>query len=381
MADQAPLNSIAARDTVGVPASGSSSVPAHGAAKKPWLSIQASIDLADWLVEQKISIAFTTYHTGKLLFLGISPNRRLAIFDRNFSHCMGLCADPDGANTLWISTLFQLWRLQNTLDQGKLHDGHDRLYVPLQSYTTGDLDIHDVAVEQSGRVVFVSTGFSCLATTSQTRNFKPLWKPPTISELKPEDRCHLNGLALEGGRAAYVTACSTSDMIEGWRNVRQDGGIVMDVRTNHVIVGGLSMPHSPRLHDGKIYLHSSGTGHFGRIDRARGIFEPICFCPGYLRGLAFWRDYAIVGVSKPREQTFAGLALDDELARRNASPQCGLLVIDLRKGEVIHSLKLEDPLRELYDVAVLPGVSMPMALGFQTDEINRTFTFENMGRL
>ena len=39
---------------------------------------------------------------------------------------------------------------------------------------------------------------------------------------------------------------------------------------------------------------------------------------------------------------------------------------------MIHWLRLEGMVSELYDVVVLPGVVRPMALGFKSDEISRT---------
>ena len=148
---------------------------------------------------------------------------------------------------------------------------------------------------------------------------------------------------------------------------------MLEVPDGRVIASGLSMPHSPRLYRGRLWLHNSGTGQFGSIDPGGGRFEPLTFCPGYLRGLAFVGDYAVVGLSHPRhDKTFSGLALEDELARRGAEARCGLLIIDLRTGDVAHWLRVEGLVRELYDVAVLPEVSRPMALGFKTDEIQRT---------
>ena len=50
-----------------------------------------------------------------------------------------------------------------------------------------------------------NTLFSCLAAASPTHTFRPLWRPPFVSRLAPEDRCHLNGLALRDGEPRYVT--------------------------------------------------------------------------------------------------------------------------------------------------------------------------------
>jgi uncharacterized protein (TIGR03032 family) len=249
-------------------------------------------------------------------------------------------------------------------------------------YTTGDLDVHDIAVDGSGRVVFVATLFGCLATFSERSSFAPLWRPPFLSKLAAEDRCHLNGLALDGGRPRYVTAVSASDVADGWRDRRRDGGCLLEVPAGRVVTAGLSMPHSPRVYRGRVWLLNSGWGTLGGVDPGGGAFAPLAFCPGYLRGLAFCGDDAVVGLSRPRhDKTFGGLPLEGELARRGAEARCGLQVIDLRSGDVAHGLRVEGMVRELYDVAVLPGVGRPMALGFKTEEIQRTIAVGDEGAL
>lgn len=232
-------------------------------------------------------------------------------------------ARGQAGDALILSTLNQLWTFRNALAPGQTYKGYDRLYVPRVGYVTGDLDIHDVAVDAEGRIVFVNTLFSCLATVSRTHSFRPLWHPPFVSRLAPEDRCHLNGMAMQDGRPRYVTAISRSDAPESWRDRRADGGVVIDVESGEVVSAGLSMPHSPRVHDGTLWLLDSGTGRLGRVDPATGRFEPVVFCPGYLRGLAFHGGHAIVGLSKPRTGSFSGLALDDALKARDASASKG----------------------------------------------------------
>ncbi len=345
----------------------------------PWVEVTGSPYFSAWLAEQRVSLAFTTYQTGKLFLLGRHPEGRLTVFERTFNRAMGLWAD---GQTLWLSTLYQLWRFENLLQPTELYQGHDRLYVPKLAYTTGDLDIHDVAIDAAGRPVFVATSFGCIATVAERASFTPLWRPPFLSKLAAEDRCHLNGMALADGRPRYLTAVGTSDVVDGWRDQRVDGGVVLEVPTGDVIAAGLSMPHSPRLYRGRLWLHNSGTGHFGSVDPAVGRFEPLAFCPGYLRGLAFVGDHAVVGLSRPRDdKTFGGLALEQELAKRSAEARCGLLVIDLRSGDVAHWLRVEGLVRELYDVAVLPNVARPMALGFKTDEIQRMIAVGEAGSL
>lgn len=336
----------------------------------PPLEITASGSLPMWLQNEPISLAFTTYQTNRLFLLGTTGKGTLAAQERLFDKPMGLYADNE---QLYLSTRYQIWRLDNHLSVGEIWENCDRLYVPRTAYTTGDLNVHDVVLNEAQNLVFVNTDFSCLATLSPDYSFVPIWQPPFISKLVAEDRCHLNGLAMVDGEPAYVTACSTTDTAAGWRNHRVNGGVVIDVSSNEIIASGLSMPHSPRYYQGKLWLLNSGTGELGYIEGET--FRPIAFCPGFVRGLAFWKDVAIVGLSKLRARTFTGLVLEERLAKTRKTPQCGLMMISLSSGEVIHWLHLEGMVEELFDVVVLPGVRRPQAVGLQNDEIQRLVTF------
>ncbi|MDZ8104997.1 MAG: TIGR03032 family protein [Nostoc sp. DedQUE12a] len=347
--------------------------------EKPSLEIDASRQFTAWLHEQNLSLSFTTYQAGKLFFIGLQSNGRLSVFERTFERCMGLYAN---GNSLYMSSLYQLWRFENIIQPGQNHQGYDAVYLPQMSYVTGDLDIHDVVLSQTKekdsdteKLLFVNTLFSCLATVSETHSFVPLWQPSFISKLAAEDRCHLNGLAMQAGKPKYVTVVSQSDVAEGWREHRRNGGCVIDIESNEIVLRGLSMPHSPRWYQNKLWLLNSGTGEFGFADIERGVFEPVAFCPGYLRGCTFYGDFAVVGISQPRHnKTFSGLLLDEKLQQKNVEPRCGLLVIDLRSGDLVHSLRLQGVVSELYDVVALPRVRRPMAIGFRSDEIRRMVT-------
>ncbi len=353
--------------------------PAPGATKAEPFDISASRQFTRWLAEQHVSIAFTTYQAAKLFFIGLQPNGRLSFHKRTMSRCMGMTAH---ANSLWVSSLWQLWRFENVLRKGKVHQAHDRLYVPRVGFVTGDVDVHDMAIDRDGRLIFVNTLYSCLATPSANYSFTPLWKPPFISKIAAEDRCHLNGLAMRDGQPAYVTTVSEGDVADGWRDRRRDGGLAIDVQQNEIVARGLSMPHSPRWYRGHLWLHNSGSGEFGFIDLKAGKFEPVCFCPGYLRGLAFVNEFAVVGLSKPRKnREFSGLALQETLDAKKGTARCAIYVIDLGTGDCVHWLRMEGPVQELYDVAVLSGCRRPMAIGFQTDEIRRVLTMAPPGRL
>lgn len=170
---------------------------------------------------------------------------------------------------------------------------------------------------------------------------------------------------------------ATSDAADGWREHRAAGGVLIDVQSSEIVAGGLSMPHSPRWYRDQLWLCNSGTGEFGRIDLASGRFEPLTFCAGYLRGLAFHGDYALLGTSKARyNRTFSGLPLDEALAHRNVEARCGIQVVDLRTGHVVHWLRLEGLISEIYDVIRLAGVRNPSLIGFVSDEIRRLIAIE-----
>lgn len=337
------------------------------------VNISCTRGLPDWLLRNQLSLAFTSYQTGRLYLVGVNDKGQVSFHERFLARAMGLWADPQ---RLVVSTLFQVWRFENVILQDRNQPGPDRHYVPRVAHTTGDLDIHDIGVMADGRIVFVNTLFSCLATLSPTHAFRVHWTPPFISKLAAEDRCHLNGLAMRDGVPAYVTATSRSDVVNGWRNRRAEGGAVIDVATNAVVTENLSMPHSPRWYNNRLWVLNSGTGHIGTVDLASGAFEPRTFCPGFLRGLAFHNGHAVVGLSLPREGSFSGLALDIDLKKRDAEPWCGIQVVNLASGDIVEWIKLEGGVSELFDVAVLPGVRWPVATGFLNEEIHKLFTFE-----
>ena len=342
------------------------------------LEITTSRQWMRWMNEQQCSFAFTTYQAGKVFFIGSKPDGKLDVFERTFNRVMGMCTDTD-SQSIYLSSLWQLWRFDNILEPDQLvHDNrYDRMFLPTQSWTTGDIDIHDIVLADDGKLYFVNSLFSCIATLREGHSFKPFWKPPFISCLVPEDRCHLNGLALRDGKPKYVTIVSQTDVNQGWREHRNDGGIVMDIETNEVIFSGLSMPHSPRWYNAKLYLHNSGTGEFGYIDMDNKSFVAVAFIPGYLRGLSFIGNYAIVGLSEERHnKSSQNLILSKTLEEKGVEAHCGLQVIDLRDGSLPHRLKIEGFINELYDVVTLPDVRMSYAVGIVNDEIHRTIRFK-----
>jgi uncharacterized protein (TIGR03032 family) len=354
---------------------GANGAGSREAAAAPKLDITTSRQFPGWLAATGGSLAFTTYQSGKVFLIGSNrATGRLSVFERTLERPMGMAVS---GSRLAIAAMNQITTFVDAAGGTPTAEGYDAVYVPQTASFTGDIDVHDIAFDRDGRLVFANTLFSCLAAVSDTHSFRPLWTPPFVSRLAAEDRCHLNGLAMQDGAPAYVTAVGATDVADGWRDNRGSGGVVVDVRSGETVCAGLSMPHSPRLHDGRLYVLNSGAGELGTVDVAAGRFEPLAFCPGYLRGLAFFAGRAVVGLSEPREnRTFAGLPLQERLAAAKVEPRCGLYVIDLRTGDVVHWLRIEGIVSELYDVVALSGIARPSMIGFRSDEIRRTISIE-----
>ena len=339
------------------------------------IDIDFSQGLAGFLASNNISIGFTSYQTGRLYLVGHGADGKLALHEAVYPQAMGVIGDGD---RIYLGTLTQIVRMENVLAPSqRANEIHDKVYVPRNMQTTGNIDIHELGIKENGKIVFVNTRYSCLCEPSVTHSFKPVWKPEFISKLAAEDRCHLNGLAMVDGQPKYVTAVCRSDVVDGWRDRRHDGGVIIDVDSNEIMAEGLSMPHSPRVHDGRLWVLNSGSGELGWINPAERAFTPIAFFPGFLRGLAFHNDHAFVTLSKPRHGRFEGLALDDKLREKDADAWCGVQIVSLANGDVAQWLRFDGAITELFDICVLPGVQNPITLGPQSAEIRDFLTIED----
>ena len=355
---------------------------AGSAATAPQVDYSLSPGMVARLARLNVSVAFSSYQSGLLYMLGRNPRGGAHLHQSGQAKPMGL--SHDGAGGLTMTGGYQLMRFQNVLaPHERINHVFDACFVPRVVHMTGQLDAHDVGLDAEGAPVFVNTRFNCLAAPDARHSFRALWRPPFISALVDEDRCHLNGLAMEGGAPAYATAVSRSDTIDGWRDRRADGGVVIDIRRDAVVCEGLSMPHSPRLHRGELWLLNSGTGELGVIAglaSGKGRFEPRVFCPGFLRGLSFHGNHAFVGLSKPRYKRFEGLALDQKLRERDSEPWCGIQMIDLTSGACVDWFRIDGAVAELYDVEVLPGIACPMAVSPTSPDIAQLITHEGRTR-
>src|SRR5215831_6488668 len=312
------------------------------------------------------SLLVTTYQAGKLVMVRAQGDH-LNTHYRAFPSPMGL-ALADGGTRLAIGTTLQVWEFRDVPGVARRLEPagkHDACFLPRQSHVTGNVLIHEMAYGHSplaprgrgaggeGELWFVNTRFSCLATLDAESSFVPRWRPPFVTELEPSDRCHLNGLGMVDGQPKYVTALGETNALAGWRPNKAKGGALMDVGSGEVLCRGLSMPHSPRWHGGRLWVCESGSGTLGTVDLGTGRYEAVAAVPGFTRGIDIVGDLAFVGLSQVRESAvFSGIPITERLAPEERT--CGVCVVDLRRGEAVALLKFTSGVQEVFAVAVLP---------------------------
>ena len=323
--------------------------------------IECRVDegFAAWLAGMNGCVVLTTYQAGKVVLVGWD-GRQVSVMARDFPKPMGLATD--GPRIL-LATRHEVVLLANApalaSDFSPAEPGrYDALYLPRVRYLTGDLNVHDVGLGADGPWI-TATRFSCLARLSHAYSFVPAWHPPFVSDVVPEDRCHLNGLAMVQGQPRYVTCLGTTDTPGGWRPNKADGGVVVDVTDGSVRLHGLSMPHSPRWHEGRLWLLDSGRGELVRTDPGAGVRETVCGLSSYLRGLCLVGRYALVGLCQIREQHIFG---NLPVQRAGARLLCGVAIVDTTTGGQIGLLEFTAGCTEVFEVAWLAGVRRPMLL-------------------
>lgn len=327
-------------------------------AKYTAVNFEHSHNFIQLLESLRISLLVTTYQAGQLLAIGTSRGA-IHIGFNHFEQAMGIAVKP---GRVAVGTRRQIWYLHSAPDiaarvepAGK----YDACYLTRTAHFTGMIHGHEL--EWAGDELWaVNTLFSCLCTIKDGFSFVPQWKPPFISGLAAQDRCHLNGLTMENGKPRYVTAMAEADTPGGWRPTKATSGCVIDVPSSETVCRGLAMPHSPRLHGGRLWVLDSGHGRLSVVDTATGKAEPVAELPGYTRGLAFHGDFAFVGLSKIRETSvFGGIPI----AERREQLKSGVAVVDLRSGKQVSVLLFNSGVDEIFAVQVLPGVRCPVVSG------------------
>jgi uncharacterized protein (TIGR03032 family) len=345
---------------------------AQAAAEIPSISYQTSPPAPEPTIEQVLGSVHTsnfpdllrelggcllvsTYQAGKLVILRADGNTINTHF-RTFNRPMGMAADRQ---RLMLGSLMEIVEFRNMPDVARrLQDPprHDAVYMARRGHITGHIDIHEMAWDADGAIWFVNTMFSCLCTLDTKSSFVPRWRPKFVTHYAPEDRCHLNGLAMRNGIPRYVSALGETNVHEGWRANKRNGGLIIDVTTNRVVTRGLSMPHSPRWYDNRLWVLESGRGALCTVDLRSGERTDVARVPGFCRGIDFIGPVAFIGLSQLRGTTpFTDIPITDD----NTERLSGVWAVHIHTGKTIAFLKFTGGVQEIFAVQAVPGVLFP----------------------
>ena len=291
------------------------------------------------LWELGCTLVFSTYQAGKVIFIRATNPETIEQQALDFPRPMGLAVSDQ---RIAVATRDEVVVLTNT-------PAAEGTYVQEKTYFSGEVDTHDLAWGNDG-LWAINTLLSSMALADDDSNFESQWRPSFVSDVVPEDRCHLNSMALVDGQPEYVTAFGKVDTFEGWRENKVSGGILMNIPSGEIVLEGLPMPHSPRVYDGKLYLLLSATGELVCAEPETGGYEVVTQLPGFVRGMARCGDYLFVGLSKLRKtsSTFAALPISEDTLFS------GIVVVSLSEGRIVEHITYETGVEEIYDVQVLP---------------------------
>jgi len=337
------------------PAAGPAGTAPAGDAPAAVLASVHTTNLPDLLRQLQGCLIVSTYQAGKLVILrpdGAAINTHFRTFDRP----MGMAADGE---RIALGTRVEIVEFRNMpAVASRLNDPprHDAVYLARRGHVTGAIDIHEMAWDRNGDLWFVNTLFSCLCTLDDKSSFVPRWRPSFVSHLAPEDRCHLNGLGMRDGRPRYLTALGETNTPQGWRANKRDGGLLLDMQSNQVIARGLSMPHSPRWYDDRLWVLESGRGALVTIDPKTGAKTDVARVPGFARGLDFLGPVAFIGLSQLREtNAFTDIPITED----NVDRLSGVWAVHIGTGKTVGLLKFTGGVQEIFAVQALPGIGFP----------------------
>lgn len=357
------------------------------------------------LKELNISLAVTSYQAGRLILL-CSNGERIETHFKRFPRPMGVYADD---SRLTLGTLTEVLefrrndRLLHKIKTGALDNvtkltrkvlekdkeafddlirkrnlelaemkKSDSLYISRASLTTGMINIHDIAWGNDGLWVVNST-FSCLSTLSTDYSFIARWRPHWITELVPEDRCHLNGMAMKDGRPRYVTTFNKFNERDSWKTKTAHDGTLMDIDTDTILLDGLIQPHSPRCHNGSVYLCDSGTGRVMAYHPYTRRLSEIIKLQGFTRGLAFYGPLMFAGTSRLRA---SDIRRPIPISKEYETTYSGITVVNLSDNSKIAHIHFQGDIDQIYDIAIIPGSARPGLLDNENILTRHLFDFQ-----
>lgn len=317
-----------------------------------------SPQIPELLQKLNISLAISTYQAKKVILISAKDEDSINQLPRTFENPMGIAVQND---SLAIACKDQVIVFQNSRNLAEHYPNkpntYDSLFIPITTFHTGRVDMHDIAFGKEG-LWAINTSFSCLCRVDGSYNFIPQWKPKFITDLVPEDRCHLNGLVTIDGYPKYATALGTGNHAQSWREEIVDGGVLIDIRTDEIIFDKLAMPHSPMMYKGELYVLLSATGQLAKLDIKTKTIEIIKELEGFCRGMDIIDDYAFIGMSKLRKNssTFAKLPFADK------ADFAGIKIVHIPTKAFVGELKYQASVDEIYEVKILKEMQRPNIL-------------------
>ena len=335
--------------------------PAAAQDPKQVLASVHTTNFPDLLTHFKSSLAVSTYQAGKLVLLRADGNAINTHF-RTFNRPMGMAADNERLALGAFMEIAEFRNMPAVAPRLENPPRHDAVYLARRGHITGAIDIHEMAWDGDGELWFINTLFSCLCTLDSKSSFVPRWRPSFVSHYAPEDRCHLNGLAMRDGKPRYVTSLGDANTPGGWRANKRDGGLLIDLEGERILCRGLSMPHSPRWYDDKLWVLESGRGALVRVDPETGERTDVGRVPGFARGMDFLGPLAFIGLSQLRESNpFTDIPITDD----NSDRQSGVWVVNIENGNTVAFLKFTGGVEEIFAVQALRGAQFPEILSEQ----------------
>jgi uncharacterized protein (TIGR03032 family) len=311
-----------------------------------------------------IILCISTIDANKVIFLRANEKNNIVQFLRNANHPMGL-AQRDNFLALATRSDLQVFKTQKGLSSSfpEYPDTFDKVFLPKTTYHCGNIDLHDIAF-LGDKIVGVSSTFSCVVEFSNSFSFIPKWHPAFISELQPEDRCHLNGIAIENDEIKYVTALGNTNHKDGWRKDKVSGGVLIDYRTKKILLDHLGAPHSPTISDNELFIALAATGEILKYNPESKESTVFSNLSGYIRGMQIIDDYIFVGLSKLRNTSLN--VFDFPISKKQLS--CGICILSKTDGKVVAELKYEKDVNEIYSIMAIKDCQSVILFNKENDE-------------
>lgn len=319
-------------------------------------NITSTPGFAEVLYKNRATLLLSTYQAGRVFVLSSTNGEQLDVQPVRFRKPMGIALH---GTRMAVATLNRIEIYAGNETVGKnspmSFQKFDRFYVPRMGYVSGHLDLHDIHLHDKG-VFAINTQFNCIASFSIEHHFTPRWVPPFIDAMVPEDRCHLNGMAVKDHFPSYVTALGQGNEKGSWRDGITTDGILIDVAQNKILFSDLAMPHSPRFINDELYLIESAKGDLIKINPEKQTKSVVGRTAAFSRGLAHFNGIAAIGRSKARETSKTFKKLPEDVRKKPA----GIDLMELSSGQLLGRMHFGAVVDEIYDVQVITGPSVGM---------------------